>query len=123
MLDMGALAYFTRFDCAGRGGLPSSAHAPLAANAATSTAAEIEVRTHRSHRAAGTQCRPAAASASPWTCRMRRIYWIVAGSDWVECEERTTSSDAAPSRWALRYATTPSLPSSARPSPFTAMIE
>ena len=41
----------------------------------------------------------------------------------TEWPERTTSSEETPSMWALRYCTTPSLPSSGGPSPRTAMIE
>src|SRR5579862_3709046 len=55
--------------------------------------------------------------------RMRRTSSIVCGVACVECPERTTSSDSTPSICALLYSTTPSLPSSTGPVPFTGMIE
>src|SRR5215467_13327044 len=55
--------------------------------------------------------------------RIRRTSSIASGFDWTEWPDRTIFSDATPSRCALRYDTTPSLPSSGGPSPWTAMIE
>src|SRR6267154_826712 len=55
--------------------------------------------------------------------RMRRTSSIVSGVACVECPERTISSDSTPSICALLYSTTPSLPASTGPLPFTGMIE
>src|SRR5262249_18787679 len=59
------------------------------------------------------------------TCsrRIRLTSRIVSGSAWHECGDCTTFSDSTPSRWALSYATTPSVRPVSGPFPRTAMIE
>jgi hypothetical protein len=54
---------------------------------------------------------------------MRRTSVTVFGFACTEWPDRTTTSDSASSIWALLYSTTPSLPVSIGPSPFTATIE
>jgi hypothetical protein len=51
---------------------------------------------------------------------MRRTSWIVAGSDWVECDESAHLDGAASEIVVRSQVTTPSLPTWASPVPFTA---